>query len=294
MTAELTQLNKNAIAFAKQYTGSVAWPTIAMVALVLLSLFFTLTAFSFGNLPIGITIILVGLFTYMAYTPLHEAAHANIHGDHTELAWLNHLCGFLVAPIIAVPYASHRLEHLTHHRYTNHPDKDPDFVVSAMANGFISTVVAALKFLWVQNTFFAFHGWRTASVKERAIYCSELCLSIGWRVAFVITVDQPYDIAVLLWGYLLGGIFTAYWFAYRPHAPYKTQQRYRNTSSLIMPNWLKPLEFFWFGQNLHSVHHLFPRVPFYHYHALHKDIAPILRAHDTPIIGIFSRREVTI
>ena len=59
-----------------------------------------------------------------------------------------------------------------------------------------------------------------------------------------------------------------------------------------MPRWMKPFEWFWLGQNLHSIHHLFPRVPFYRYHALHREIEPIMRAHGTPIVGIFSRRPV--
>ena len=93
-------------------------------------------------------------------------------------------------------------------------------------------------------------------------------------------------------GYLIGAFFTAYWFAYRPHHPYDNATRYQNTNSLIMPKWMKPLEWFGLGQNLHSVHHLFPRVPFYRYHALHRRIEPAMRAHGTPMIGIFNRRNV--
>jgi hypothetical protein len=66
----------------------------------------------------------------------------------------------------------------------------------------------------------------------------------------------------------------------------------RLMNSLIMTWWMRPLEWFWFGQNLHSIHHLFPRVPFYRYHELHRRIEPAMRAHGTPMIGIFSRRIV--
>ncbi|WP_255376211.1 fatty acid desaturase [Oleiphilus sp. HI0066] len=48
----------------------------------------------------------------------------------------------------------------------------------------------------------------------------------------------------------------------------------------------------WVGQNLHAIHHLFPRVPFYKYHALYRDIQPILRKQGTPILGVFSRKPV--
>lgn len=59
-----------------------------------------------------------------------------------------------------------------------------------------------------------------------------------------------------------------------------------------MPIWMKPLEWFWFGQSLHSIHHAFPRVPFYRYHALFREIESVMRAHGAPMIGTFDRRLV--
>lgn len=290
MTEDLTTLNKQAIAAAKKHMGEVAWPTVALTFATVGAFALTLALFAAGLLPVWAATLLIGALTYFSYTPLHEAVHNNIHGEHDQLTWLNHLCGYLVAPLIAVPYQSHRLEHFTHHRYTNQPDKDPDFLISGMGKGPFSALLTVLKFLWVQNTFFARQHWGNASRKERAIYSTELMVSIGWRVVFLALVSQSGAAVVVLLGYLIGGAFTAYWFAYRPHLPYKEPKRYRNTNSLIMPTFMKPLEWFWLGQNLHSIHHLFPRVPFYRYHALHREIEPVLRAHGTPIIGIFNRR----
>ncbi|MFL1464954.1 fatty acid desaturase family protein [Marinobacter sp. HN1S83] len=292
MSQDLAVLNKQAIASAKRYMGHVSWPTVVLVAAVFVGFVLNLALFAFGVIPAWVALPVLGALTYMSYTPLHEAVHGNIHGGQEQLKWLNDLCGYLVAPLIAIPYASHRVEHFTHHRYTNQPDKDPDYIVSGMGKGLIPAVVTVIKFLWVQNSFFVKQHWGTASFKDRAIYWLEVLVSLGWRLAFVVVVDQPGTLSVILLGYLLGGFFTAYWFAYRPHIPYQDAKRYRNTNSLIMPTWMKPLEWFWLGQNLHSIHHLFPRVPFYRYHALHRDIEPILRAHGTPIVGIFSRRPV--
>ncbi|MGP9830955.1 fatty acid desaturase family protein [Marinobacter sp. NSM] len=289
MTEDLTTLNKQAIAAAKQHMGEVAWPTVALTFATVVSFTLTLALFMAGALPVWAATLLIGALTYFSYTPLHEAVHNNIHGEKDQLTWLNHLCGYLVAPLIAVPYQSHRLEHFTHHRYTNQPDKDPDFIISGMGKGPFSALLTVLRFLWVQNTFFARQHWGSASRREKVIYCAELFVSIGWRIAFLSLVSQSGAVVVVLLGYLIGGAFTAYWFAYRPHLPYKEPKRYRNTNSLIMPAYMKPLEWFWLGQNLHSIHHLFPRVPFYRYHALHREIEPVLRAHGTPIIGIFNR-----
>lgn len=291
MQQDLNALNKQAIAVAREYTGEVAWPTVLLVVLVLAAFIANLALFASGLLPLWAAIPICAVLTYMSYTPLHEAAHGNIHGGQDRYQWLNDLCGYLVAPLISVPFSTHRVEHFTHHRYTNQPDKDPDFVVSGMRHGLLAFVFSGVRFLWMQNAFLFRGYWATAPLRERVIYWTEVSAAIGWRVAFVLLVSRESAVALLLIGYLIGAFFTAYWFAYRPHFPYEDATRYRNTNSLIMPPWMKPLEWFWLGQNLHSIHHLFPRVPFYRYHALHRRIEPVMRAHGTPIIGIFSRRE---
>ena len=292
MSDDLRILNKQAIAAAQQHMGKIAWPTLALTFFVLLAYIGHLTLFINGHVPVWASVMIMAALTYASYTPLHEAAHANISGRNENLNWLNKFCGYVVAPLIAIPYASHRLEHFTHHRYTNQPDKDPDFIISGLNKGVVSTFMTILRFVWIQNAFFVLKHWDTASVKERCIYCLELSLSLGWRAAFIVLVDQPGTALVIILGYFLGGYFTAYWFAYRPHLPYQEPRRYQNTNSLILPTWMKPFEWVWLGQNLHSIHHLFPRVPFYRYHALHREIEPILRAHGTPIIGIFDRQPI--
>ena len=290
MQPDLIALNKDAIATAREYTGDLAWPTVWLVAFVLLAFITNLALFASGVLPLWVAILIYAALTYMSYTPLHEAAHGNISGGQDRYQWLNDLCGYLVAPLIMVPFSTHKVEHFTHHRYTNQPDKDPDYVVSGMGKGLVGFIVHAIQFLWMQNTFLFREYWATAPRRERAIYWAEVLFALGWRIGFVLLVSRESDLALLVVGYLIGAFFTAYWFAYRPHHPYEDAARYRNTNSLIMPGWMKPLEWFWLGQNLHSIHHLFPRVPFYRYHALHRRIEPAMRAHGTPIVGIFSRR----
>ena len=293
MQQDLSALNKEAIATAREYTGDLAWPTVLLVAFVLTAFVANLVLFIGGALPLWAAILAYAALTYLSYTPLHEAAHGNIHGRDDARKWLNDLCGYLVAPIISIPYSTHTVEHFTHHRYTNQPDKDPDYMVSGMRHGFGAFLITGIRFLWMQNTFLFRDYWANASRKERAIYWAEAALAIGWRVAVLAIAPRASVAALLLFGYLGGAFFTAYWFAYRPHHPYEDAARYRNTSSLIVPLWMKPLEWFWLGQNLHSIHHLFPRVPFYRYHALHRRIEPAMRAHGTPIIGLYSRRDVT-
>lgn len=294
LPSDAQALNQQAVAMARRHTGGIAWPTLLLVAVTLAGMAAHLISFAAWALPLWAAILLHGVLTYFSYTPLHEAAHGNVHGTHDRLAWLGDLCGRLVSPFIAVPYTTHRVEHFTHHRYTNQPDRDPDFIVAGMSGGFIAFLTHGIRFLWMQNTFLFREHWATMGAAERRAYWIEVATAIGWRVAAFVWLASAQGpaaaAALLIGGYLIGAFFTAYWFAYRPHLPYREPARWRNTNSLLMPAWLKPLEWFWLGQNLHSIHHLFPRVPFYRYHALHREIEPILRAQGTPVIGIFSRK----
>lgn len=281
--------NKYAITVAKAHMGHVAWGTVVLSILVLMSYVAGFYLVAIDAIPVWLAFLVLVIVNYMAYTPVHEAVHNNIHGDSAGLKWLNDGCGYLCAQLLMIPYSAHKIEHFTHHRYTNQPDKDPDYIISGVMHGGLIAVAAIAKFLWTQITY-PLHGhWKGMSLSEKLIYISELTIAVAWRVALFMLLPISTAIVLVLISYLIAVVFTSYWFAYRPHHPYTEVARYKNTSSLIMPRWLRPLEWFWLGQNLHSIHHAFPRVPFYRYHAVFKKIEPTLRAHDAPVIGVFNR-----
>lgn len=286
-TADLDKLNIEATQSAKPYMANFAWPTVLFVLFILTGFIVNIWAFIQGLIPMWLATVILGIFTYFAYTPLHEAVHSNIHGKHSKLRWLNELCGYLVAPLIAVSFISHRYEHFAHHGFLNQPGKDPDLVVGEMHKGFVHILLYSLKFLWLQNRYFVSHHWDTASLKKRLIYSEEIIYMFGWRIALIALIPSWQLAFVIIVGFLAGGMFTAYWFAFRPHYPNESQERYKDTTTLLVPGWMKPLEWFWLGQNYHPVHHLFPRVPFYQYKKVHQKIMPALKAHGTPMTSIF-------
>lgn len=292
MEQDLAALNKQAIATAKKYTGGFALWTVVLSVLVVGIFVANLMLILAGAIPLWGAFVIFAITTYMSYTPLHEAAHGNIHGQHENIKWINDACGYLCAQIIMVPYSTHTVEHFTHHRFTNQKGKDPDFIVSQMSEGLIGSIKATFQFLWAQITFLFEEHWNQAPRHEKLIYASEIVLAIAWRLLLLSQLSLFTWGALFIGGYLAGAVFTIYWFAFRPHHPYDDSARYRNTNSLIMPLWMKPLEWFWLGQNLHSIHHAFPRVPFYKYHALFREIEPVLRAHGAPVIGIFNAQPV--
>ena len=73
-------------------------------------------------------------------------------------------------------------------------------------------------------------------------------------------------------------------FAYIVHAPHQGVGRYLDTSTIIAPQrWNKLVTVAWGFQNYHSIHHLFPRIPFYHYKKVFDDIEEIMVAKGAPI-----------
>ncbi|MDE0853656.1 MAG: fatty acid desaturase [Nevskia sp.] len=293
MEINLNALNRQALISAQAMMGDFAWGTVALVAGVVTSTIATLWLFAAGILPAWAALLLIAALTYMSYTPLHEAAHGNIHGRHNRLAWFGDLCGHACAPMIMLPHCSHRLEHLGHHRFTNDPGKDPDFHISKMRDGVGSFLVAPWRLLWIHNTYIFRDYWSNeASLQYKITYVAELVFGLGWRVAFLTQVPLMTGIPVIFGGYALGAYFTIYWFAYRPHLPYEQKGRYVDTCTMSVPGWLKPFEWIWLGQTLHSIHHAFPRVPFYRYHSLFNQVEDAMRAHGGQVIDIITREAV--
>lgn len=293
MSQDLNTLNREAIASAQRYMGRFAWLTLALCLFVSFAFVANLYLYLNGILPAWAATIILAFLTYGSYTSLHEAAHRNIHGRFHNLSWVGELCGFLSAPLIMIPHSSHRPEHLDHHRYTNDERKDPDFCVNGMGKGFWQFILTPWRVLWTHNTYLLRNrNWENTTATAKLIYLLELVVSFGWRILVVALSPNLETVAVLFLGYVGGAYFLIYWFAYRPHWPYETRGRFVDTASLIFPRWLKPVEWLWMGQNLHSVHHAFPRVPFYLYHSVYREVEPAFRAHGGPVLGIFSREPI--
>ena len=290
MELDPKSLDRQAIELSRKYSGQFA-PLIALTLVAILAAYgANLWLFASGATPLWLAFLLMAALTYLAYTPLHEAAHGNIRGESMQLKWLEDLVGFTAAQLILVPHSTHRLEHMAHHRHTNDPEKDPDFLASTLGSGFLSFMVMTLRFFWNGFSYAFSPRCTNATRRDKLVFFVEVTVALGWRAAFLTQVALLEGLVLIIGGYITAVYFTVYWFAYRPHHPYDNAERYQNTNNFVMPNWLKPLRWFWMGQDLHAIHHLFPRVPFYHYRHLYREIEPTLRAKGTPIIGIFDRQ----
>lgn len=277
-------LDQQALASAKRYMGAVAWPTVILALAVFAGYGVTLVLGLTGVLSLwAATPILAGL-TYLSYTVMHESLHGTISGSRQSLRWLNDGLGYMAAWILMIPLTAHRHEHLAHHRHTNESEADPDFHVGEMLNSPFAAVLAISKIFRGQFEFYLEHRRAKAPARQNLIFCMELSLAILPRLA--ILASGFWIEGVMLFGvaWLLGVSLTLYLFAYLVHRPHSDVGRYVDTSTVLMPGPMQPaLNWFWVFQNYHSIHHLFPRVPFYQYEKLFREIESVMVAKGAPI-----------
>ena len=270
-------LEREAAKISKEHSGMIGFPTIGLALLISCLYMFVLFVFASGYLSPLISTLLLGFLTFASYTPMHEAVHGNISGKNGKLKWLDKAVGYLMAPIIAIPYTSHQKEHFTHHVHTN-KDKDPDVHIKNWFNSPKHFFMGSIRIIKTQNTFVMNNYTKV-----------EIFISLGWRLLFVFFTGLM-SIPVLFLGWFSGAFLTLYLLSYLPHKPYKETARYKNTNIRLFPiQWMENLMF---QHNLHAIHHLFPRIPFYNYSKVFQKIKPIMRAKETPIISILNQRPV--
>ena len=160
----------------------------------------------------------------------------------------------------------------------------PDFHVGNMRGSLGAPVQAALQ-AWVsQFSFYAKNRWTDAPPRQNLYLCLEVTAALLPRLAVLFAgywVEGP---ALFVLGWLIGAMVLLYLFAYVVHQPHDRAGRYIDTSTILIPGPLGSLlTGLWLFQNYHSIHHLFPRVPFYHYAKLYEEIEEIMAAKGAPV-----------
>lgn len=283
MTQE-DNLDQLALAAAKKQMGRVAWPTVIFSVTVIIAYLAAVTLTAAGWLPLAAAIPLVAVLTYLAYTTAHEAAHGTISGSRQSMRWLNEALGYAAAWILMIPMTAHRHEHLAHHRNTNDPETDPDFVVSEITHSLASAPRVVARILLGQYRYYFKYRWGKGPRSQDVYLCLEVVAALAPRLALCAAGFWLQGLALFVVAWLIGVAILLYLFAYIVHTPHTATGRYVDTSTILVPGVLgKIVTVLWVYQNYHSIHHLFPRVPFYCYPALFEKIEHTMVARDAPV-----------
>lgn len=284
ITKDNRNLDVEASRHAQTLMGQFAWPTVIIAVLFFSGFILTYAGIITGNLPLWAGYVLASVLTYASYTILHDSVHGAISGKTRSMAWLNNLLGYLAGQIMLVSFKAHQKEHLAHHRHTNHPDDDPDMFVPDDRPW--SLIRGTLIVLPLQYKYYFKHCWSLASARDKIIILVELICMIGWRTALF--VFGFWQIGLISLAATFTGVFALVvlfvWIVHRPHG---NQARYQNTNTFVFPRYMDDfITWLWLFQNYHSIHHLFPKVPFYRYRTLFRKIEPIMKEKDAPIIRV--------
>ncbi len=266
------------------YLNDVAWPTVYLgFACVAAFLGISYLAFA-GIIPLWLGLILNSLVLYADQTPLHEAVHGNIAGKHKNYMWLNHLVGLMCGAVLLHEYKMFRVMHTLHHRDTNNPEFDPDVWVFARTplGVFLKCLTIPLQYhyYFFKNIFLA-EEYRKEVIHIFLVYWILYSL-IFWACVF----GYHWEILSLWYiPHFLASGLVIYFFGYLVHPKEQGEDRFKNTRVYFFKGRFAPIiNLLWFFQTFHLIHHLYPRIPFYKYPSVFRDLRPILQEAGSPIL----------
>lgn len=277
-------LDQKARQAAQAQMGEFAWPTVVLGLATLVGYIAVPLLVAGGLVPLWIGVLIIMPLVYASYTVMHEAVHGSINGSHRNLRWVNELMGYIAGWILMIPLTAHRHEHLAHHRNTNEPDEDPDYLVSDMLRSPWQPIVAIGRSHFNQFRYFLKHRWQRGPRAQNMQFCVENFLALGLRLAFMAQGYWFEGATLFLIGGFGGVLLVMYLFAFLVHHPHKDVGAYVDTSTIVIPGAVgRVLTPLWGYQNYHSIHHLFPRVPFYRYREVFSEIEDVMVAKGAPI-----------
>jgi beta-carotene hydroxylase len=240
------------------------WPTILTFVGACLGVIGVAALAVTGYLSWWVAIPVNAILIYFVFTPMHEAVHGNIARGNPRLLWLEVLIGHAGGFLLLAPYSGFRALHLHHHANTNDPDEDPDYWVKS------PTWIGQLMRSLVIQPVYILHLWKIARDPHtrRAFAWEMVYLAIYAAIvaaAFRFGVGKEMMLLWILPGYI-GMVMCPVMFDWPVHHPHSERGRYADSAILLFPPpFQRIMDFVFCGHSYHLMHHLYPRLPFYHY-----------------------------
>ncbi len=263
-------------ALAKKYAQRFQWEMILIgigQACVWLSLW---PLVMFGIIPLWLGFVVACFCACMAYLPSHEAQHGNYSRGDPKKRWIDALVGHITLITVMFPYEILRVTHMKHHAYTNHDDKDPDFLTSN-AKSVKEVILLSLD------------GTSPDYQKYKEVYSSDAAfqkafekgvkVSLTYRLTLMSLVFLFPLQTLLLWWLpaKIGVLYTTLFFSYYPHIGTEIG-RYKNTR--FWQHWMP--RYINHSMQLHFVHHLHPNIGHYDEPRAIEELKPFLIARGVP------------
>lgn len=271
----------------RDYSTGIAWGTVALFIGITIAYIGLVGAIYTESISLFSGMVISTFLLYLGFTVVHEAGHGNIAHDVSWMKPIERFMGWTFTTLFfIVPFGLFAKTHDYHHAFTNDPDRDPDHWVSGdtWKDASLRALVLPLNYLVLMATRFGQDPVIASTHRSSLIYfATTFTIAIGLVAAgYGMELLIVGIIPIFLSSYVLGMLFD--WI---PHMPTRQQGRYQNTRSYLFPG----LKFLTLGQNYHHIHHLYPRVSWYHYQRVFNLIRPMLEKNNAPIEVLFSKTQ---
>ena len=253
--------------------------TIALGFFAPIGFFYILTKAPVNSfsLELFLYIFLNSILAFISFTPLHEACHKNIQGNHKSLETLENTIGYLSGFVLGIPFPLFRVQHLAHHSFVNDSKKDPDYWVAS--SNPLQLVFRCLTILPAHYV----HFCKNPSKRGKKLILNTIGINLLLLLSASLIIylsGLPRLIFLWLLPSVLGLGFLGFSFDWLPHHPHQEKSRYLN-ARLFQSRYLDVVLLM---QNLHLIHHLYPRIPFHQYRRAYELLLPELIENNCKIV----------
>jgi fatty acid desaturase len=273
---------------ALSLSPAVAWPTLALAAILPATLLALIALGLTGALPLWACTPILALVIYAHYSLVHESIHGNVVASPKSLAWINTLVGWIGSLGMGAGWPVLQRTHVLHHSHTN-TERDPDIVVKGTFGQLLikwlvfipMSLVPIFALRWINRD-----RYRRVSTILSGSEIAQVSAVTLFTWALLIAAIATGRVAdwLMLWFIptRLAALILNIFFQWLPHHPFDRTERYLNTRISLWTGGT----FMLLQQNLHLMHHLWPSVPFYNYARLYRRLRPVLRAEGSRIEGL--------
>lgn len=236
-----------------------AWPTLIFLLLAVLTMP-SMAWFAVNEaVPTWIAVAVNSYCVYMLFMVMHDSAHRSVSTHR----WINEGAG-QISTAIVIPFsvlASWRFAHLRHHAHTNETDgSDPDCWASSGPSW-------QLPFRWatLDLAYLVYFFPKLTELKREELVEWGVGIAAASSI-FAVAYLQGFFIELLLYWVLptrISVFWVAFIFDYYPHHHEILQREKPFEASIVRAGYSRLGSLITMNQNYHTMHHIYPRVPFY-------------------------------
>jgi beta-carotene hydroxylase len=238
----------------------VAWPTVILFVICITVLGLVWYACITEMLPLWVGMLINGITAYFLFSVVHDSSHNAISRNKLLNEALGRIGLIYFAPLAPMDVA--RYIHMSHHKHTNDPERDPD------AFGHKLDWLFPLRWLnfdyfyakWFFQKGGDFARRKYSAVALYAAFILGSCAAIIWA-GFGLELLMLWFIPTRISSFLFVLVFS-----FLTHQPFEVlgrESEYKATALRLGADW------FWgplmTNHNYHLIHHLYPNAPFYTY-----------------------------